>query len=79
MVQQGEDRPTLHVIKALMEIAPEGCVVLDPFMGSGTTAVAAIETGRHFIGFEMSAEYCAIANERVAQSKRCGGGCFLDG
>lgn len=69
----------LELIKALMEIAPEGCVVLDPFMGSGTTAVAAIETGRHFIGFEMSAEYCAIANERVAQSKRCGGGCFLDG
>ena len=63
----------LDLIKALMEIAPDGCVVLDPFMGSGTTAVAAIETGRRFIGFEVSAEYCALANERVARAKSAGG------
>lgn len=59
----------LDLIKALMEIAPEGCVVLDPFMGSGTTAVAAIETGRHFIGYELSPEYCALANARIQKSK----------
>lgn len=64
----------LELVKSLMEIAPDGCVVLDPFMGSGTTAVAAIETGRRFIGFEMSPEYCALANERVARAKSAGGG-----
>lgn len=43
----------------------EGDVVLDPFMGSGTTAKMAIATGRNFIGFELSEEYCAIARERI--------------
>lgn len=60
------------LIRDLMEIAPEGCVVLDPFMGSGTTAVAAVETGRHFVGFELSREYCDLANDRVR--KAMGGG-----
>lgn len=63
----------LDLIKALMEIADEGAIVLDPFMGSGTTAVAAIETGRHFIGYELSPEYCVMANERVARAKSAGG------
>ena len=40
-------------------------IVLDPFMGSGTTAVAAIKTNRHFIGFELSEEYCEIAEKRM--------------
>ncbi|MHA2377110.1 MAG: DNA methyltransferase, partial [Candidatus Thorarchaeota archaeon] len=33
--------------------------------GSGTTAVAAIRTGRHYIGIEISEEYCSIARERI--------------
>jgi site-specific DNA-methyltransferase (adenine-specific) len=44
----------------------EGDTVFDPFMGSGTTAVAAKKLGRHFLGFEISAEYCQIARERLA-------------
>lgn len=43
----------------------EGDVVLDPFMGSGTTAVCAKKTKRNFIGFEISENYCNIANQRV--------------
>lgn len=43
----------------------EGDLVLDPFMGSGTTAKMARLTGRDFIGFEISPEYCAIAEERL--------------
>lgn len=43
-----------------------GDVVLDPFMGSGTTAVAALRTGRNYIGFEISTEYCDIARDRIA-------------
>ncbi len=43
----------------------EGDLVLDPFMGSGTTAKMALETNRKFIGFEVSKQYCDIANERI--------------
>ncbi|NOX63204.1 MAG: site-specific DNA-methyltransferase [Chloroflexi bacterium] len=45
----------------------EGDVVLDPFIGSGTTAVAARELGRHFIGIDINPEYCELARERIAQ------------
>jgi DNA modification methylase len=41
-------------------------VVLDPFVGSGTTAVAAIRTGRHFIGYDTDPSYVATARRRVA-------------
>ena len=43
----------------------EGETVLDNCMGSGSTAVACINTNRNFIGFEISEEYCKIANERI--------------
>lgn len=46
----------------------EGDVVLDPFMGSGTTAIACINTNRNFIGFEIDKHYCDIANERVQKA-----------
>lgn len=45
----------------------EGCVVLDPFMGSGTTAKMSILNNRDFIGFEISEEYCDIANKRISE------------
>jgi site-specific DNA-methyltransferase (adenine-specific) len=44
-------------------------LVLDPFLGSGTTAVAAIETGRHFVGYETNAEYVALAETRIDKTK----------
>jgi site-specific DNA-methyltransferase (adenine-specific) len=40
-------------------------IVLDPFMGSGTTAIACKQLNRRFIGFEISKEYCNIANKRL--------------
>ena len=46
-----------------------GDVILDPFMGSGTTAVAAMKLNRHYIGYEISKEYCDIANKRIEQNK----------
>jgi site-specific DNA-methyltransferase (adenine-specific) len=44
----------------------EGAVVLDNCIGSGTTAIACLNTGRHFIGIEQDAAFCRLANERVA-------------
>lgn len=44
-----------------------GDVVLDPFLGSGTTAVAAIQQGRQYVGIEMNPEYCQLAQERIEQ------------
>ncbi len=41
-------------------------VALDPFMGSGTTAIAALQTGRRFVGYEISAEYRELAYRRLA-------------
>lgn len=43
-----------------------GDTVLDPFMGSGTTALAAKMTQRHYVGYEISQEYCTLAQERIA-------------
>ena len=52
--------------KNILSWSNKGDVVLDPFCGSGTTAKMAMLTGRKFIGFEISAEYCEIANKRIA-------------
>lgn len=46
----------------------DGDLVLDNCIGSGTTAIAAINTNRNFIGFELSQEYCQIANQRITQA-----------
>ena len=45
----------------------KGDIILDPFMGSGTTAVACQRTNRKFIGMELSEEYCKIARNRLSQ------------
>jgi DNA modification methylase len=46
-------------------VVPDGGVVLDPYMGSGTTGVAALRLGRRFIGIELDPTYCAIARGRL--------------
>jgi DNA modification methylase len=56
--------------KRLIELYTyEEDVVLDPFMGSGTTAVAALRTSRHFIGFDTDRSYITRANARIAEEK----------
>ncbi len=42
-----------------------GEVILDPFMGSGQTALAALKTGRHYVGYEIDPEYVSLANARI--------------
>jgi DNA modification methylase len=44
-------------------------VVLDPFLGSGSTAVAAVQNGRHYVGFDTDPDYVAIAEARVAEAR----------
>ena len=53
--------------RAILFSSNEGDVVLDPFIGSGSTAVAAKLTKRHWIGIELSEKYCELARKRVAQ------------
>ena len=55
----------LPLMKELMAIAPAGGTVLDPFLGGGTTALAALTTGQKCIGIELSPEYARIATERI--------------
>jgi site-specific DNA-methyltransferase (adenine-specific) len=58
--------PVALVERCIQLLTYEGDVVLDPFMGSGTTAVAAAATGRRFIGYDTDAQYVRQARERVA-------------
>mgnify|MGYP001377218420 FL=1 len=51
--------------KAIKILSWKNDLVLDPFMGSGTTAVACKKLGRRYIGFDISPEYCRVANERI--------------
>jgi DNA modification methylase len=50
-------------------LCPVSGIVLDPFMGSGTTGVACVQTGRRFIGCEMDPTYFAIAEKRIAEEQ----------
>lgn len=47
----------------------DATVILDPFMGSGTAALSAINFNRHYIGIDMSPEYCAMAKDRIKKHK----------
>lgn len=57
--------PLALVEKIILYATDPGDLVLDPFMGSGTTAVAALRTGRQFLGFEIVPEYVEFAEERI--------------
>ena len=51
-------------------VTPPGGLILDPFLGSGTTAVAAVHEGFHYLGFEINPAYCADAERRIAEARR---------
>ena len=53
------------IAKPILAGCPKGGIIYDPFMGTGSTAEAAIRAGRNYIGSEMSAEYCRIAEKRI--------------
>lgn len=59
------EKPLELIGKLIEKSSKEGDTVLDPFLGSGTTAVAAKGAERNFIGIDISPEYCAIAENRL--------------
>jgi site-specific DNA-methyltransferase (adenine-specific) len=59
-------KPLEIVERMVLASCPEGGLVVDPFMGSGTTMVAASMNGRRSVGFEINADYFAIAQARLA-------------
>lgn len=58
-------KPVEIIQNFIINSSLEGDVVLDPFIGSGTTAVACLNTSRNYIGFEINPEYCDIAQNRI--------------
>src|SRR6056297_1014555 len=57
--------PVALVERCIQLFTYDGDVVLDPFMGSGTTGVAAVRTGRHYVGYDTDAAYVRAARERI--------------
>lgn len=58
----------VSLMRQILSWTPPGCLILDPFTGSGTTGVACMQTGRRFIGIEIDAGYCEIARRRIAEA-----------
>jgi DNA modification methylase len=71
-VKDGKEHPTqkpLEVMKKCIEELPDDAhTILDPFMGSGTTGVAAVKLGRRFIGIEIEERYFNIAVRRITEA-----------
>ncbi len=57
--------PEALITPCILAGCPEGGLVLDPFMGAGTTALVSLKLGRKFIGIELSPEYIAMAEKRI--------------
>lgn len=75
LMADGAEHPTQKPVKLMrwcvQQVRSEGAI-LDPFMGSGSTGVAAVDMGRDFIGIERDPEYFAIACRRIEDAQRQG-------
>lgn len=73
-LKDGKEHPTqkpVEVIKWSIERLPAACVsICDPFMGSGTTGVAAVTMGKRFIGIEVDPKYFDIACRRITEATK---------
>ena len=70
----GREHPTQKPLSLMtwcvLNFTESGDTVLDPFMGSGTTGVACVQTGRNFIGIEIDPTYYAIAERRIREAQQ---------
>lgn len=67
-VPHATQKPTALLEYLIKTYTNEGALVLDPFMGSGSTGVACANTGREFIGMELDEEFCNIAKSRIDEA-----------
>jgi len=79
MIRKGQEERSEHptqkplgVMQWAIDQIPDATTILDPFMGSGTTGVAAVQMGRKFIGIEREERYFDIACRRIEQAQRQG-------
>ena len=67
---KGNKHPAIYPVELIEEflhlLTPTSSIVLDPFMGSGSTAVACKNLDRHYIGFDINTDYCEYARQRVS-------------
>jgi len=68
--QHPTQKPTKLMRWVLENYTHEGDTILDPFMGSGTTGVACVQTGRNFIGIEIDEGYFKIAEKRIRDAQQ---------
>lgn len=60
-------KPLELITRYVLQHSNEGDIVLDPFMGSATTAIACLQNNRNYIGFEIDEKYCEIAEKRIQE------------
>lgn len=80
-LQDGKEHPTqkpIALMKWCIDMVPKANSILDCFLGSGTTGVAAVQMGRDFIGIEREQKYFDIACRRIEQAQRQGD-LFIEG
>jgi DNA modification methylase len=70
---KGCKHPAIYPVSVVEEflhlLTLPGDVVLDPFMGAGSTGVACKRLRRHFIGYDIVPEYCKVARDRIAKTE----------
>ena len=72
--EMNNDHPAAFPVNLIERIvsSTNAKIILDPFMGSGTTAIAAINFKRNFVGIDISPEYCEMARRRIKQHQAQG-------
>jgi DNA modification methylase len=63
-------KPIEYMRKLIIRLTNPGDIILDPFMGSGTTGVACVQFNRNFIGIEIDPGYFEIAKKRIEDAQR---------
>lgn len=62
-------KPLELINRIILSSSPKNGLVLDPFMGSGTTAISCIQNNRKYVGFELNSEYCNMISDRIKRAE----------